>query len=230
MDYIEPILITGCARSGTSLTAGVIDKCGAWGGTLRGPTKFNQKGMFENREIVDGLIKPILRKMNCDPLGQNPLPRIEVFKRYSVDEISKFRNTVLDIVTRQGYEGGKWYYKGAKMCLMWPLWCRAFPKARWIIVRRAPDDIVASCLRTSFMRAYKTRGGWLKWVAEHELRFEEMYNARLSVQEVWPQRAINGDLTELQLVVNNLELEWDAEEIRKFVTPSLWHRDKTKGQ
>ena len=33
----DPILITGCARSGTSMIAGVINICGAFGGDMAGP-------------------------------------------------------------------------------------------------------------------------------------------------------------------------------------------------
>ena len=41
----NPIIITGCARSGTSLTAGVINICGAGGGEMSGATIYNKKGM-----------------------------------------------------------------------------------------------------------------------------------------------------------------------------------------
>lgn len=226
--YNEPILITGCARSGTSMTAGVIHHCGAWGGNLRGPNKYNKKGMFENAEIVQGFVKPLLKRLGCDPLGQKPLPDINKIHRLPDDQAKACRRFVLETIRKQGYSGGPWYYKGAKLCLLWPLWHKAFPNARWIIVRRDPEDIVASCLRTSFMRKYQTRAGWLGWVVEHEKRFEEMHNAGLSVMEVWPQRAINGDLTELQMVINNLGLKWDFNTVREFVSPALWHK-KRKG-
>ena len=42
----EPILITGCARSGTSMVAGIINMSGAFGGVMAGPNKNNQKGNF----------------------------------------------------------------------------------------------------------------------------------------------------------------------------------------
>ena len=46
MNHImEPILITGAARSGTSMSAGVVSLCGAWGGELSGPNVYNKKGM-----------------------------------------------------------------------------------------------------------------------------------------------------------------------------------------
>ena len=76
----EPILITGAARSGTSLCAGTTNICGAWGGSLSGPTKYNRKGMFENSEIRNAVVKPYLRRIGCDPMGQDPLPDIKSIK------------------------------------------------------------------------------------------------------------------------------------------------------
>jgi hypothetical protein len=73
----EPILITGCARSGTSMVAGVINRCGAFGGKMSGPNSNNQKGMFENAVIRNSIVKPYLRQIGVDHLGQYPLPNIE---------------------------------------------------------------------------------------------------------------------------------------------------------
>jgi len=192
--------------------------------------------MFENKEIVRNLVKPFLKEMGFDPMGQNPLPDIVVFhkakeepllvhkeKPYTLGQLAEaWRKEIFSIITKQGYGGGSWFYKGAKICLFWPLWAEAFPEAQWIIVRRHPEDIVRSCFKTAFMRGYRSRSGWLRWVAEHEKRFEEMADAKLKIYEVWPQRAINGDLIELQMVVNDLGLEWKADEVAKFY---IWAKE-----
>jgi len=224
----EPILITGAARSGTSMVAGTMNICGAWGGDMRGPTRFNRKGMFENKRIVNTLVKPFFVSIGADPMGQRPLPDInKIAAAVNLPLLAaKWRKEIIDIVTEEGYSSGPWFYKGAKMCLMWPLWHAAFPGAQWIIVRRDPEDIVRSCAKTAFMRGYHSRAGWLHWVAEHEKRFEEMYDAKLKIQEVWPQRAIDGDLTQLQMVVNLFGLDWDFNKVKEFITPSLWIKAK----
>jgi hypothetical protein len=67
-----PILITGCARSGTSMTAGIVHICGAFGGRMSGPTPNNRKGMFENEEVRNQIVKPYLSSIGADPLGQKP--------------------------------------------------------------------------------------------------------------------------------------------------------------
>jgi len=141
----EPILITGCARSGTSLVAGMINKCGAFGGNMSGPNKNNAKGMFENAHIRNLLMKPYLREIGVDPLCQYPLPDIN-----KLTIPSNWKQEVEKVMTDEGYWHGPWMYKGAKMCLTWKMWHHAFPHAKWIIVRRRTGDIVNSCLRTGF--------------------------------------------------------------------------------
>lgn len=217
LDIDRPILITGAARSGTSMIAGVVHLCGAWGGKMTGPTKYNKKGQFENSEIRNNITKPYLKSMGYDPMGQRPLPDIHNLKPIDL------KTTVTDVIKRQGYQGGPWFYKGAKMCLFWPKWHEAFPRAKWVIVRRKSEDIANSCLRTSFMRAYNTVSGWLQWVAVHEKRFKEMHEAGLDIKEVWPIKAIKGDFNELETMISWLGLDYHEEVVKSFVTPKLYH-------
>jgi len=218
-----PIIIVGAARSGTSMTAGVVQLCGAFGGNTGGPSRWNAKGMFENRAIRDECIKNYLRSIGADPLGQKPLPDTKdvVFKQAYAD---KWREFHWKTMVAQGYRGGPWYVKQAKSCLVWPLIHAAFPDSKWVVVRREPADIVRSCLRTGFMRAYDKASGWLEWVSVHERKFEEMADAGISMSEVWPQRMIDGDFLQMQTVINWLGLTWDFEAAREFVDPGLWRR------
>ena len=125
----SPILITGCARSGTSMTAGIIDLCGAFGGYTLGSSKANKKGFFENGEVRENIIKPFLTLCGADPMGQNPLPDVN-----KLLDVANLDEAIQDIYSRQGYTGGPWYYKGAKLCLIWPAIHKAFPDAKWIII------------------------------------------------------------------------------------------------
>lgn len=204
------------------MTAGIIHTCGAFGGHMAGPTKHNQRGMFENRNIVDRLVKPFLRDIGADPMGQRPLPDIGLCKDVADTMELKFRLQLQATMVDHGYRSGPWMYKGPKMCLIWPIWHAAFPEAHWIIVRRDAQDIAESCVRTSFMRAYSGLPGWLGWVAEHEQRFEEMIAAGLNIRQVWTQRIIDGDFAEVRDVVAWLGLPWYEEEVRAFVDPKLW--------
>ena len=228
----EPILITGCARSGTSMIAGVVNMCGAFGGKMSGPNKNNQKGMFENNTIREDITKPYLRRIGVDPMGQYPLPDVD-----SILIPNGWRKMVEDVMIEQGYVDGPWMYKGAKMCLFWPVWHYAVPNAKWIIVRRRTGDIVTSCLKTGFMRAFareenrKAVGatteaeGWLWWVHQHEKRFVEMINEGVNCKIVWPHRMVEGDYTQLYETLEWLGLEWKSE-VLGFIDPLLWHARK----
>lgn len=229
MSLSEPILVTGAARSGTSMVAGVINLCGAWGGKMTGATRHNQKGQYENVEIRDHITKPYLREIGVDPLGQYPLPHTA-----SILIPRDWREQVERVMVRQGYPGGSWFYKGAKMCLFWPVWHFAFPGAKWVLVRRKTSDIINSCLKTGFMRAFNKpfamravgakneHDGWLWWVRQHEERFREMIAAGLDMRIVWPERMVDGDYGQMRDTIEWLGLEWKDDEVKEFIEPKLW--------
>lgn len=221
-------LITGCARSGTSMIAGAVNLCGAFGGIMRGPNSANQKGMFENARIVNEITKPYLRDIGVDPMGQWPLPDID-----NLPIPTNWRARVEQVFTQEGYFDGPLFYKGAKSCLFWPVWHYAFPSAKWVIVRRHKIDIVASCIKTSFMRAFNyervrravgvadEQEGWTWWVSQHLNRFKEMQDTGLNCFVIWPERMVQGDYSQLYQLIEWLGLEWNSK-VLEFVDPKLW--------
>lgn len=223
-----PILITGAARSGTSMVAGIVNICGAWGGKLFPANRYNPKGMFESVGIR-GLIKAYLRKIHVDPRGQFPLPdttRMEI--------PITWKKNVETVLEGDGYPGGPWFCKDPKMCLIWPIWHFAFPNAKWVIVRRKTSDIVRSCLKTGFMQAFNNTAtqrvihahdvseGWKWWVHEHENRFREIVEAGVNAHIVWPERMVDGDYEQMQELIMWLGLQWDDKQVREFIEPKLW--------
>lgn len=224
MDYTNsPIIVTGCARSGTSMVAGVLHLCGAWAGQVTGPTQWNRKGQFENEYIRDRLTKPYLESLGADPMGQDPLPDIGKLRAEAPYASGAWGANVHQAMRRQGYpEHTQWMFKGAKACLIWPLWAAAFPEARWVIVRREDDKIVDSCMRTSFMRKRKTREAWQEWVDEHKLRFAEIMAECREVYQFWPGRALR-DPAPWKALVSWLGLTWDEEKVTDFLEPKLWN-------
>ena len=215
--FETPILVTGCARSGTSLIAGIIHSCGAFGGTLLGPWEYNKKGQFENLYIRENMVKPYLNAIMADPRGQRPLPVAE-----TVPVIIDWHEAFLNVMVEQGYTDGPIFYKGAKMCLMWPVWHTAFPKAKWVVVRRDDKGIIASCLRAPFMTAYTDEEGWQYWVNHHKLCWDEMRDVELDIFEIWTPPLIDGDLSGAKEMIQWLGLEWDEEKVDEFVSPEIW--------
>lgn len=213
----SPILITGCARSGTSLVAGIINICGGFGGRMSGPTPYNRKGMFENVNIKQQVDKGYLRDIRMDPKGQDPLPDTS-----TLPIPRDWAKRVESIMLAEGYEKGPWFYKGARCCLVWPVWHYAYPNAKWVIVRRRTADIADSCTRTGFMNAYGTYQGWVGWVNHHIDCFREMIEAGLNVKVVWPERMVKGNYEQMYELIDWLGLTWKPEEVMNFIEPKLW--------
>ena len=221
---MHPIIITGCARSGTSLVAGIFDRCGAQGGITCGPTVANVRGQYENNDIRNRVTKPFLSSIDADPMGQHPLPNIEVVISLAEARSGEWRKKVLDIVEGQGVNIDKpWYIKEAKACLIWPMWRAAFPRAKWIVVRRSDCEIVESCLRTHFMRAFREERGWHSWVEVHNRRFGEIH-LTCDSHSVWSDELVSGDTSFIKAIIKSLELSWDDDAVKAFVDPTLYHR------
>lgn len=226
-----PILITGAARSRTSLVAGIINICGAFGGFMSGATRNNKKGMFENAKIRNTILKPYLEELGVDRLGQYPLPNI-----HKLPVLPNLKKRILEILKNEEYIGPckkPWMYKGAKMCLIWPVFNYAFPNARWIIVKRKIEDIAKSCVKTSFMRAFRKvenlkainakneYEGWIWWVNQHLERYLEMEEAGLNLKYVCSDKIIKKDFSEIKETIDWLDLNWNETKINDFIDPSI---------
>lgn len=220
----KPIFVTGTARSGISIIGGILHLCGAWGGEFVAKDKHDSRGIFENAEIRESIVRPFLRGIKADPLGQLPLPDIAVCKELANKICNDWHRRVKGILRGQGYDGGLWFFANSLSCLIWPLWARAFPDAQWIIVRRKDEDIVQSCMKTGFMRAHKKEEDWQGWINVHKERLKEMIGAGLNVWQIWPQRVIQGKLGELHDMVDRLGLQWDKTQIADFIAPILWKK------
>ena len=155
-------------------------------------------------------------------MGQNPLPNNRQIFEVSPKQIETWRKLITESMIRQGYKDGPWFYKGAKCCLVWYLWHKAFPAAKWIIVRREDKDIARSCLKTRFMRAFRDEQGWLNWVQEHKKRFAEMHMAELSIFEFWPSEIVKGDFSTAKEMMGFLGLPWEEKLCRSFIDPALY--------
>lgn len=235
MDYENrPILITGAARSGTSMIAASIHLCGAFKGNTGGGNRYNEKGMFENLALREQIIKPLLAAINVDRLGQYPLPATK-------DTVipANLGQQIKRIMMAEGWDGkSQWMWKCAKMSLIWPAWLFAFPNSKWVIVRRKDEDIVRSCLKTGFMNKLSREHilqklglntpeeGWQWWVDRHKEKFTEIISAGVNVQTVWPEKMIYGDYSEIKDTVEWLGLKWNGPAVMDFIEPRLWKARK----
>jgi hypothetical protein len=215
----QPILVLGLPRSGTSLVAGSLAACGAWTGRTLAGNVSNPAGYFENGALREGVVKRQLLQMRADPRGVSVLPSLS-----GQPAEPRLGGEVLEVLAEQGYEGGAWLYKDAKLTLLWPLWRRAFPHARWVIVRRDAQGVLASCLRTDFMRQHGTdRAFWGQWVRAYEQRLEVLKASGVWWREVDSARVVETDGGSLEPLVNELGLTWNAAAVGALVEPRHWH-------
>lgn len=213
-----PIFVTGLPRSGTSLVTGVLNICGAWVGDTFPGDPFNRKGTFENKAIRENLLKPYLALIPSDPLGLDPLPPLNV--EPFIDP-QRWRKLVLDTVSAQGYRGGPWAYKDAKLALCWRIWAEAFPDAKWVIAHRPGEDVIASCIRAEPMArrmGYRAER-WIEWASAYEKHRDGI------TRKVVPVRsdALFGDLAGIARVVEQLGLTWRSGIVRDFIDRRLWN-------
>lgn len=220
MTIPQPILVTGCARSGSSMIAGVLNICGAFGGVM--------DRHCENLQIRNKMVSPFLESIKVDPAGQYPLPDVK-----SLTIPTNWAEQAIQLIKSDGYPGGPWMYKGSRVCLMWPVWHYAFPNAKWVIVRRRTGDIVRSCTKTDFMRAFRSAenqqavgasnevDGWKWWVHQHEQRFVEMILEGVNCKVIWPERMVWGDYEQMFETIDWLGLKWTSE-VLAFIDPKLW--------
>jgi len=223
----DPILVVGCARSGTSMTAGMLNICGAFGGEMYGPSIDAQKGMFENCKLRNDIVKPYLKKIGADPMGQKPLPNNRQVFEVSQPEADHWRDIVQRLMMSQGYKSGEWFCKCTKAAGMWYMWHKAFPKAKWIIIHRDHKDIIRSCQLTRFMRAYRDEAGWQSWIDQHEKRFAEMHTAKLDIFDFWPSRLCAGDWDYARQLIESVGLVFNEPMVKAFIEPK-WFNEEGK--
>ena len=208
----DPVIVTGAARSGTSLVMGVLEACGLQTGDTCGPTEANPKGQWENRGIIQQVQKPYLKAIGADPMGQHPLPSYE-----DLTPDPYRRLTVLDIADEQGIDTDyPWGFKDAKALLDWPIWNQAFPNATWIVTKRDLGAIAASAKRTSFMRKAPD---WLEWAKFHEERANDIPNAH----QIQTRALAEGHLNQAKEAVNKCGLDFDLMAVTDWIDPELWH-------
>jgi len=212
----EPIIITGCPRSRTSMVSGILARCGVnFGEAEKLKTSHNRLGQYENVEIIKNIEKPHLQKHGYDPMGQNPLPN-PLFLPLHKDRRSK----VLHILNKQNMNlSTSWGIKDCKAVLSFFSWLDAFPDATWIIVHRNKEDIAKSCQAQNFMTKCKD---WEAYVDEYRRKIVLLKQNASNVYEVNTDDIINYRLLKIKEIVEDLGLTW-TKAAENFIAPEESH-------
>jgi hypothetical protein len=217
---VNPILITGVERSGSTIIARVLDMCGVWRGSCN--------NMFENT-VIHSLHYELLK--NNDEL-------FPITERVLIP--FNWKELIIEQLYSEGWDGKQpWVVKGGVLSQYWPVWNYAFPDAKWLIVRRRTGDIIQSCTKTGYMRKFKNKetlhllglddeaDGWRWYIHQYENKFVEMMQAGLNCRVVWPDRMVpepvfNPPVQYQQIyeTIKWLGLEW-SKHIPEVISPLL---------
>ena len=132
------VIITGMPRSGTSFTASVFQRAGLdIGQKLMAPGHGNQKGFFEDLDVV-AFHESVLRSQGVHPVGWTLREDIPVPEPF----IAQARA----YVDRQSVSQ-QWGWKDPRTTLFLDFWAGLLPHARFLLVYRAPWEVVDSLYR-----------------------------------------------------------------------------------
>jgi O-antigen biosynthesis protein len=132
------LIITGMHRSGTSLTASLLQSAGVnLGDRLMSEDRGNSKGHFEDLDFVE-FHQRVLQAQELNIAGWTRENRLEV--------PASFRELAENLLaTRQDL--GIWGWKDPRTTLFLDFWSELIPHGKYIFVYRSPWDVVDSLLR-----------------------------------------------------------------------------------
>lgn len=204
------VFIAGAPRSGTSLTCQVLSALGLGFGTgLARADQYNRGGYWESARLRR-VCRTWLRRIEADPMGQWPLPPRRW--RPTGAQAASFQGDALHVL------GDIAAHKDAKILPLWPLFREAFSDARWVAVRRNPEEVASSCMRARFMHRFRTLREWITWAEQMQLRVDDLVEATGAV-EVWPDPA---EPESFHGAADALGLEWQSDAVAAILKPSWW--------
>lgn len=157
------VCILGPPRSGTSLTARILNMAGVYLGAedeLRPADRWNPRGFWEHQAILE------LNERLLVALGGNSLrppdrmPRGWERSERFASEREEARRLLEDVFAGRPL----WGWKDPRNCLTLPFWRLLIPDIRFVVCLRNPVDVAASARRLSRPRS-ELFGTWRRYTA-----------------------------------------------------------------
>lgn len=218
MNNKMPILIVSPPRSGSSLTASILNSFGVFGGDMKKGDKWNKSGYFENIEITNLVIR-YLQNNDINNLGKRFNPRV-----LNVD-VKDFSSKIYEILENQGMEPTqKWFYKNPKTAVCWRLFDKHYPYAKWIVIERDREELLNSLMRTEFMDAWQTKEEWQNFIRYYDVLMKEIKaNCNCFVFNI--NTMFNGDYSQVEDLLKFVGI--DAELVLSgIIDKTLWNEKK----
>ncbi|WP_434221866.1 sulfotransferase [Limnospira platensis CENA597] len=134
----QVLIITGMHRSGTSLTASLLQSAGLHiGRRLMQGTEFNPKGYFENIDFFEFHLD-LLRSQGVNVDGWTLQDNLDVPEEF-IDQANAIveKNSLSHI----------WGWKEPRTTLFLDFWAELLPDARFLLIYRSPWDVIDSLYR-----------------------------------------------------------------------------------
>ena len=133
-----PIIVVGMHRSGTSLTASILQAGGVnMGEHLVDKGTGNEKGHFEDLEIVD-FHQKVLLSQGIEINGLTLISQIPVSEN--------LRHRAMDLIKTKS-KNPVWGWKDPRTTLFLDFWNSLLPDACFVIIYRAPWEVIESLYR-----------------------------------------------------------------------------------
>lgn len=217
MEKDTPVFITGIERSGASIITRILAMSGAEIGRVN--------NMYENGDLsklflnVRNSCKDLEKDADscfygnvCNSHFNGCICHDRLDIRGKVDEIRKSQN--------MGFK--TWYFKHSCLSEVWKVVHANYPNAKWIIVRRRPFEIINSCLKTGHMKMFRDRDNeqecWLKRIHKYEDNWKDMIKSDIQYMEIWPDRLVHEDYSQVIKMLNWVGLQWNPA-IIKIINP-----------
>lgn len=194
---MDPIIVMGGPRTGSSMTAGIFVQHGIWVGKCKAPHKNNEKGFFENLELTR-----FLRGIFGAPMWQPAMP-ISIRPHFE------------RIMQGQGWSGERWLWKGSAM--FYPTFhewdckfitCRRDTKSIFDSMRGSPN-IFGKNLSDDEL---------LSFIDNHQAMMDQIPGAAVDTRAV-----AGGNYDSIVKALEFAGIEPQMDVIDDFVEPSLWH-------
>jgi hypothetical protein len=226
------ICIVGTPRSGTSLTARILNLAGVYLGPedeMLPAGSWNPSGFWENRRIV-ALNRRLLKSLDREGPALPTLP-----PGWATSAALDAERSEAEALLNETFAGHRvWGWKDAGGTMVLPFWQHLLPDMRYVICLRNPVDIAASAARIERLTASQALAAWPEHVAAALaytagrprllLSYDDyLHHRRRTMERLWRFAGNDNILTDAE--ANRLEAPIDESLLHHRTPPAQTLRD-----
>lgn len=175
----KTIIVLGSPRSGTSMTAGILDILRVDLGNLRPSDAENPRGYFEDIDFNNLMIK-IFKRVNPKANGFNPPNTLKILEQKNI-----FDSTIKQLIfnRRHNKKSSLWGWKVTTTCFTLPLFIEYLVAPHFVIVTRNIGSTAKSMVR------YTKNKAFYKPLSENDAisLHKQYYSQILKLKDLYPE-------------------------------------------